>query len=586
MSTVHRTRVSSRNPTLTWLSQLLSLYSSKSITVPSDFKEQVNAVEVMLNNDGSGLINSLLDFGIESACVDMTVETSNPKLTELLNDWLQNINSEMRGKIPVGIDALAKEYFKERWKGSSFIVMRTIWEDRDGMILPTKMWFCNGRDVVITDNAEQRAKTIGGEQYELRIKNDETMPLPAAKNEKLFVQKPFEKWSADYPTPYLIKRGVYYNSKFLEMLNEKGSNLVNKALEYLMLLKKGDVELAKLGKPEFTYDENDLKKIKEDLQRNVDERNSNPGIPSYVTNFDTQIEHLIPEYNKALNSELYTPIERRILAGLGFIEVLEGITSSRKDSVLNPKVFVSEVKAALKDFSSLITDVLDTALEVNKTAHRKYTSVKRIQIRTSPLKNFYGDDLLQFLRSMYDRGLISKRTVVELGIDIDFDAEVERRKDEQEKGLDDKYPVTMFPPIVNNIDEQMGKNTSAALPKLDNNQQTSPDKKVPESKKGPEAKNYKNMAREVDVDTFLYKEDAIKRSKELGATGFHFFEIEDRAYYKPCKTEEIYKSKLIAFEYALLDEQKLKSKKIKVLDKQEKVLDKMNKKDGEDNEAS
>ena len=567
-----KTRISAKTPTLAWLSQLLQLYSAQSISVPTEFRDQVNAVDTILHGDTSGLVNSLLDFAIESACVDFSVETSNATLTDKLNAWLANVNSSLRGKIPVGIDALAKEYFRERWKSSSFIVLRTVWEDVDGLKLPTKMWFCNGRDVEIFDDEETRAKTLGSEEYKLIVSKDKRLSIPTSKQEKIFIQKPFEKWSADYPTPYLIKRGVYYNLKFLEMLNEKGANLVNKALEYLMLLKKGDVELAKLGKPEFTYDEEDLKKIKKDFQTSMDERNVTPGIPAYISNFDTSIEHLIPDYQKALASELYSPIERRILAGLGFIEVLEGITSSRKDSVLNPKVFVSEVKAGLNDFATLITDVLMTAIELNKDNHRKYANVEMIQIRTSPLKNFFGDDILQFLRSMYDRGLISKRTIVELGVDIDFDAEVERRKREQADGIDQKYDATMFPPIVNNIDEQMGKNIAKPNKPTDN---------TPEKKKGPEAKNFKNMSREVDVDVFLFKQDAIARSKELKSSGFHIFEDQGRAFYKPCKTEEIYLEKLKAFEEAAVQEQKLSKKKLEVLDKQEKVLDKMNKKSGD-----
>lgn len=571
MATI-KTRVNARNPTLHWLSQLLSLYSSKSIQVPQDFREQVNAIESLLQSDGSGLVNSLLDFAIESACVDFSIETSNNTLTDKLNAWLANINSSLRGKIPVGIDALAKEYFRERWKGSSFIVLRTVWETKDGFTLPTKMWFCNGRDVEIYDDPETRAKTIGSEEYKLIIDKDHRMNLPSSNQERIFIQKPFEKWSQDYPMPFIIKRGVYYNLKFLEMLNEKGANMVNKALEYLMLLKKGDVELAKLGKPEFIYDEEDLKKVKIDLQKNVDERHITNGIPTYVTNFDTQLEHLIPDYAKVLSEELYSPIEKRILAGLGFIEVLQGVTSSRQEAVLNPKVFISEVKSGLKDFSNLITDVLNTAIEINNPSHRKLTNADVIQVRTSPIKNFYGDDFLQFIRSMYDRGLLSKRTVVELGIDVDFDAEVERRKREQKEGLDQKYDATMFPPIVNNIDEQMGKNIAAPAKPNDN---------LSQKKKGPEAKNFKNMSKEVEVDTLLLKEDAIKRSKELKSSGYHIFEFDGRAFFKPCKTEELYIAKLKEFEEDAVQEQQLKKKKIAVLDKQEKVLDKMNKKSGD-----
>jgi len=62
------------------------------------------------------------------------------------------------------------------------------------------------------------------------------------------------------------------------------------------------------------------------------------GTSAYITNFDTNFEHIIPEYSKILKAELYNPIERRILASLGFIDVVQGV-SSRRESVINPKPF-------------------------------------------------------------------------------------------------------------------------------------------------------------------------------------------------------------------------------------------------------
>lgn len=473
-----RTTIKALTPSLSWLSNLLALFSSKEIAIPTGFREQAHAVEEILENDCSGLVNSILDFGISTASsIDYNVESSNKTLTKVLNNWLKSINSSLRGQIPVGIEALSKEYYKERWKGSSFLLLRTVWEDIDGFYLPTKLWFVDGKDVEISGDDEE-TKIIGQQSFGLIIGKDKTIPLPTSSSEIIFTQRPYERWHEDYPTPYLIKRGVYYNLKFLEGLIEKGSSVVGKALEYLMLMKKGNPELAKLNLAQYTYSEEDLKAVKEGFQKLVNDKNMLGGVPTYTTNFDTELEHLIPDYKLALESGLYSPIERRILAGLGFIEVVEGITSTRRDSILNPKVFVSEVQDAVNDFKSLMTDVIMTAIELNRGTHRKLTNAEMIQLRTSPLKSFYSTDLLDFLRTMYDRGLISKRTMVELGVDIDFDAEIERRKEEQKDGLDQKYETTMFPPITQNIDEQMGKNASPS------NTNTTVDKQ------GPEAKNY------------------------------------------------------------------------------------------------
>lgn len=467
------------SPALAFLNQMLALFASRQIVIPDDFVSQVTAIHNILKSDGSGLANSILDFAISSAMTDFSVETSNKNLTVTLNDWLNNLNSSLRGKIPTGIDALAKEYYRERWKGSSLIVLRTLWENVDGFKLPTKLWFASGRDILIKDDSE--TVQIGTEQYLLKVSKDKKILLPASKDEKIFVQRPYEAWGNQYPIPFLIRRGVYYNLKFMEILNEKSSNVLGKALEYLMMLKKGDVELAKTANPDFVYSDADLKKVKDEFQKLLDDMRANRGIPFHTTNFDTEVQHLIPDYNKAMSQDLYAPIQKRILAGLGFIEVVEGITSSRKDSILNPKVFISEVESGVSDFKSLMTDILMTIIEENRVLHKKFTSSDLIQVRTSPLKIFFSIDDKDFIKSLYDRGLISKRTMLELGISVDLDEEVERRKDEQSSGLDEKdYPSTMYPPITQN------------QPPKDNGTTPGNGDSIPADKKGPEAKNFKN----------------------------------------------------------------------------------------------
>ena len=54
------------------------------ISVPEDYHGRVGAVKVMLEDDISGLVDSLTDFAVESASVNYTIETSNSKFTEIL----------------------------------------------------------------------------------------------------------------------------------------------------------------------------------------------------------------------------------------------------------------------------------------------------------------------------------------------------------------------------------------------------------------------------------------------------------------------------------------------------------------------
>lgn len=471
-----KSNIKSASPSLLFLNKMLSLFSSTQIKVPGDYVSQVKCIKSSLDNDQSGLVNSLLDFAISAGQVEFSVESSNKTLVKSLNSWIQNINSDLRGKVPTGVKALAKEYYKERWKGSSMIVLRTVWEEKDGFILPTKLWFADGGSIRIEDNSE--AKTIGGEIFKLHINREKSIALPFLENERIFIQKPFENWGSGYPTPFLIKRGVYFNMKFIELLNEKGSNVLSKALEYLLLMRKGNEKLASLGSPDFIYSDDDFKAAKKDFMEMVDNMKSGNGTPSYFTGFDTDMSHIIPDYDKILNSQLYESPEKRILSGLGFVEVLEGISGTRKDAVINPRVFISEVQSGVNDFSQLLHDLLMTIIELNKPLRRKLMNSEHISIRTSPVKSFMSSDAWDFLRSLYDRGVISKKTLVELGADIDFEAEVERRKREQDEGVDEKgYPCTMYPPVTQNQET------------IDNGQ---PSDNIPDDKKPgtPEAKNY------------------------------------------------------------------------------------------------
>ena len=169
----------------------------------------------------------------------------------------------------------------------------------------------------------------------------------------IFVRKPFEPWGILEPTPWIIRRGVFRNLKFLSLISQKGETIVGKALEYLFTLKKGSEKLAAEGRSEFIYNKEDLQQVSDDLKTLMQNRKSDTGMPTYVTNFDTAIEEFIPDYAKAVKSELYSPIEKRIMAGLGLIEVIEGVASTRKESILNPKPLKSEIEQGIKDLKCL-----------------------------------------------------------------------------------------------------------------------------------------------------------------------------------------------------------------------------------------
>jgi len=490
------------NPLLKWLWDLLSFYSVEEIRVPTGYHEQVAEIKDVLMSDTSGIVSSLLDFAINAACVDYTVEAENENFGELIEKWLSQINMSLIGKIPVGVRGLSKEYFRERWKNSSMLLLRTIWEkvDIDGttMNLPTKMWFIDGANIVVEDGSETRI--IGEEEYALKLSETESRPLPASKEELIFIQKPFNSWSDLYSTPFLIQRGLWRNLKLFDLLNRKSERFIAKAMEYLLLFKHGTEQLSLKGSPEFTYSEEDLKKAKDDLKTVLSNNSTEPGTPVYSTNFDSTFEHVIPDYTKMMSEALYAPIERRLLAGLGLVEIVEGVASTRREGILNPKPFIREIENGIQDFIALLMDVMLVIQQKNQDSHPKYFG-EEIQLHYSPLRDFISDSIRDHLRSMYDRGIVSKQTYTEVIGGVDFDIEVTRRKTETSQKLDD----TMYPPVVTNQEQYPDMNKPQPNPTAPKTEKT-----LPEKKSGPEAKNFQG-----DIGSLLTDVEQIKKLEIL-----------------------------------------------------------------------
>jgi len=484
-------------PLIQWAFELLSVLASDEIVIPIGFKDQVYGVRNLLKNDNSGLINTVLDFAIKAAIVDYTVQTDNDNLTRIFTEWLDTINRDLRGKIPTGINALAKQYFLERWKGSSLCVLRTAWEDVNGFTLPTKMWFAQGEDVFIRQ--PQDKVIIGSDEYYLILANDyesnakSRLLLKNDVNQAVFIQKPFSKWTDLYPVPFIIQRGLYENCKFLDLISSKGQKIISRALEYLLLMKKGDADLAKLGKPEFIYSKEDLQEVKQDLQKNIIGNTTSKGVPVYTTNFDTEMTHLIPDYKLAVNSDLHSPIEKKILAGLGIIDIVDGATSSRRESVLNPKPFITELYSGIEDFKQLLTDIMGEIIDRNKN-RKKYTA-KTIKIFNTQPKEFITKEIRDHLRAAYDRGQLSHQTFIELVCDGNFMQETERRKKEAKDGVDD----LLYPHIIQNLEQY--SDAEKIIPAKPQKEDLSAEKT------GPEAKNFKNasVSEDGEIEQSFYK---------------------------------------------------------------------------------
>jgi len=425
---------------------LNSLFSMllKKIIVPKEFHEQVASVKEMLKDDMSGLVDSLTDFAVDSASVDFSIETNNENFTEIMRQWLVGLNINYQGKIPSGIKPLAKEYFKERWKYSSFPVLKIQkWESIKGVMLPTQMYFVDGGSIYAKDKDEKNNElSLFGYDYYL----GRDMKHELDKN--VIFAKTNGRWFTKYPTPFIIKRGIYHNWKIIESLKDKQTTILDQIIPYLLLVKKGSEGLATSGTK--TYSDSELKKVIADFQKLMNEiRSGNFGdtqikTPIRAVNYDEELKNVIPDLSTIFEPDLFVVAERNILSGLGFIDVIEATSTSRRESILNPKVFIGEVTTGVEDFKQILKDLIFIIIEKNKK-HKKWINGD-FYITASPISVFRTDDFKNQMRLMWERGQISNQTYCEVVGETSYRTEKLRRNKEAKEGDD----YTMYPHIREN----------------------------------------------------------------------------------------------------------------------------------------
>lgn len=428
-----------------FLNSLFSLLLKK-IIVPTTYHSRVAAVKAMQEDDVSGLVDSLTDFSVQTASVDFGVETDNPELTKKLKKWLDNINSPYKGLIPRGIKPLAEEYFKERWKSSSFPILKiTEWDNVDGIRVPTKMFFVDGESIHSEElKKDKKTRELIGYKYFLGEGNGD--PL----DKGVIVTKPYGRWFDEYPNPFLIKRGIYHNWKIIQSLKNRETEILDQVIPYLFLVKKGTESLATEGTKVYTQPE--LKEIVTQFQDLMDNMKSNSTSsttksPIRVTQFDEEIKHLIPDLKAVFEPALFVVAEKAILSGLGFIDVVEGVSTSRRESILNPKAFIEETKKGVEDFKGILKELVAQIIEENKKLHKKYMSDNTVfYITSSPVKGFISTDAKNQFRLLWKNGQLSNQTYCELVGEVEFRTEVSRREKEAKEGLE----YTMYPHITDN----------------------------------------------------------------------------------------------------------------------------------------
>lgn len=425
------------------------LFATGGISIPKEYHGQCREVQKMLGNDVTGTITTITDYSINSASETIyAVESSNETIEKLLNLWLSKINLMIDG-VPTGIHELTKEYYKERWQGSSLCLLRVsswknITADNTSISVPTVLWFVNGSSVYV--KRDDKAFKLGTDEFYL----DETLKnrVPKNKDEEIIVNKPYGRWFDKYPVPYLVRNGVLKNYLGIQAIQDKSDEVITKILPYLFIINKGSEKLFLDGKVD--YKDADLTTLVDNFKNALElyksEKNATPvnAVP-----FDQKYEHLIPDLRTILSEELYRQGYRALLCGLGFIDVLQGVSSTRKESVLNPKPFIAEVNSGVDGFKTVLLEIINVIIERNKLTHKKLFSENvGLKITNSPLK-INIEVILDSLRSGFVYGVVSIQSYQEM-LGIDPDKELQRMKREWNDGLRDIY----YPHIIQNQEDK------------------------------------------------------------------------------------------------------------------------------------
>lgn len=444
------------------------LLQNSKINVSSEFHNQVDQIKKLLKNDTTALVSTILEYMIHAATVDIDFQTSNSTLSNLLMDWKKNLNRNLGIDIPSGLRSFTEQYFRERLK-SSLLAVRIKWENKNGYIIPSKMWVMDGGSVY----AENDNATLTSTKYYLGKPSEHNEYFKNNSGESTIIRKPYNQWYDLYPTPYLVKKGTLYHALFKQVILERQAEIIKTAFPYQLLIKVGTDAALKKHAPS-DQDLTNLLTQFQTLKDEYDTKDLSKGLAGAFPH-DVNLEELMPDYKKGLDQDITKGVDKNILSSLGMIE-LRGFSSNREESILNPKVLVEEIVDAVNDYTEMLTDIVELVKEKNSN---KYNINSKVEVVPGTIKAFVTDEMRSMIRSWYDRGLVSYQDGLESTTSLNFNTQAIKRDNEVKLNLNTR----MYPRQVQNQEN----NITDISP---NNEDVPDDKK----KDTPEAQNYKNAS--------------------------------------------------------------------------------------------
>jgi cation transport regulator len=244
-----------------------------------------------------------------------------------------------------------------------------------------------------------------------------------------------------------------------QCLITKQADVVEELISYILMMRAGDANLMMKGAMgDIQKQLSDVKESLKEAKRNKKYQHDS-GDMIMKARYDVSLEHLIPDLTKLFNSSIIQPINYDLLAGLGLIE-LQGFSSSRQETILNPKMMVEEILRGINDFQALMEEVTDLIIEKNAELHPKHMG-QDIRIVPGVAKAFLTDNMTKLIKDYTNTGIVSIEDAFEgLPQGFDFAVSKKRRQQEANNGDEDLF----FPRVILNQDSNVTSDTAPRTP--------------------------------------------------------------------------------------------------------------------------
>ncbi len=420
------------------------------LKIACGFSNQVIQVDTILDNDKTGMVTPIYNFMVQAATVPMKIETGNATLNEVLHIWQTKVlNRNANMAIQSGLRALSTENFRERWR-SSLLGLNVQWgvEDFGGNIgkwtVPKRMWFFDGGAIRTEKN-----KSLDARKFYLKINKSrkDDIELVSKSQKSIYIRRPFTSLHKDYVVPYFTQRGTVFNALYKSSITQKQSDVIESLIPLILKLQAGSDDLMKQGIKPSKEDFDDLKKQLTDAYDNYRETGNVSDLIASLRH-DVNLDYLIPDLTKIFSDGISKSVNRDLMSSLGMIE-LQGF-GTRQEAMLNPKVMIEEVVDGVKDWADLLNEIMLDMLQRNKAAHPQLAD-SEVKVIPGIIQAFLTDEMRVMIRSMYDRGDISRQSGVEEMTGLDFETQVQRIIKEKERGLD----KICKPPVIQNLEQYL-----------------------------------------------------------------------------------------------------------------------------------